>query len=127
MTDLQPSKKPVEDKKPVEESKKVDNVEGQLSCDLCHVVVQVVDDKLNEKATFEEIESHVQEICKLLPSKVTSQCKKFVDDKLRQAVAMVTKKTGVEEVCQELSICPKKSEVPAKTQKVPAEKKVPVK
>ena len=44
MTELQPSTKPADNK--------VDNVEGQLSCDLCHVVVQIVDDKLNEKATF---------------------------------------------------------------------------
>ena len=61
----------------------------------------------------------MQEVCKLMPSKVTSQCDKFVDDKLHQVVAMVTKNMGVNEVCQELSICPKKSEVPVKTQEVP--------
>ena len=48
MTELQPSSKP--SVKPADN--KVENVEGQLSCDLCHVVVQIVDDKLNEKATF---------------------------------------------------------------------------
>merc|ERR1719457_139030 len=58
-----------------------------------------------------------------LPSKVTSQCDKFVDDKLHQVVAMVTKNIGVNEVCQELSICPKKSEVPTEKH----EEKVPVK
>ena len=45
MTELQPSSKPS-----VKPADKVENVE--LSCDLCHVVVQIVDDKLNEEATF---------------------------------------------------------------------------
>merc|ERR1719466_731035 len=74
MTELQPSSKP--SIKPVEKSP---TVEKSLSCDLCHVVVQIVEDKITENATFEAIESHVQEVCKLLPAKVTSQCGKFVD------------------------------------------------
>merc|ERR1712096_254790 len=81
MTELQPSSKP--SIKPVEKS---------LSCDLCHVVVQIVEDKITENATFEAIESHVQEVYKLLPAKVTSQCGKFVDEELHRVVGMVDNK-----------------------------------
>merc|ERR1719466_332710 len=121
MTELQPSSKP--SIKPVEKSPAV---EKSLSCDLCHVVVQIVEDKITENATFEAIESHVQEVCKLLPAKVTSQCGKFVDEELHRVVGMVVNKMGVNQVCQEMNICQKDAteKVPAKTSEV---QKVPVK
>jgi len=121
MTELQPSSKP--SIKPVEKSP---TVEKSLSCDLCHVVVQIVEDKITENATFEAIESHVQEVCKLLPAKVTSQCGKFVDEELHQVVGMVINKMGVNQVCQEMNICQNDAteKVPVKTSEV---QKVPVK
>jgi len=119
MTELQPSSKP--SIKPVEKSP---TVEKSLSCDLCHVVVQIVEDKITENATFEAIESHVQEVCKLLPAKVTSQCGKFVDEELHRVVGMVVNKMGVNQVCQEMNICQDAEKVPAKTSEV---QKVPVK
>jgi len=79
--------------------------ENDSKCVLCEYVMSQVKDMLSNKTTEEEVRKVLDEVCSYLPSTISDQCTKFVDQYSDMIIDFITHNVTPEEICQQIGLC----------------------
>merc|ERR1712181_50663 len=78
-------------------------LDNSVSCEMCEFAVTVIDERLDDEATIDQIEREVQFVCSYLPGSIGDKCEELVDmygEKLIEA--LVKQEMDPKKVCSEL-------------------------
>lgn len=111
MSDLVPAK-PTEPK--VDDNSLVDTttVSGNktLACSLCLYVSELVDEKLKQNKTEEEITKELLLVCNLFPAQIKDQCSAFINEYGPYVIQLVANDLDPDVTCAALKLCDKSIE-----------------
>ncbi|XP_025114788.1 uncharacterized protein LOC112576500 isoform X2 [Pomacea canaliculata] len=74
-------------------------------CDLCKEVLQAVDSLLEKNRTVDDIEKALDQVCRLFPATISSQCRQLVGQYAPQIIEYITEELKPEEICSLLGLC----------------------
>jgi len=78
-------------------------VEASVPCEMCEFAVKVLDERLGDTATIDQVEREVQFVCSYLPGSIGDTCEQLVDkygDKL--IAALIKEEMDPKKVCSSL-------------------------
>merc|ERR1711887_474928 len=78
-------------------------LDNSVSCEMCEFAISVIDMRLGDKATMDQIEREVQFVCSYLPGSIADKCEELVDqygDKL--IAALIKTEMDPKKVCTEV-------------------------
>jgi len=76
---------------------------SEVTCEMCEFAISVIDMRLGDKATMDQIEREVQFVCSYLPGSIADKCEELVDqygDKL--IAALIKTEMDPKKVCTEV-------------------------
>lgn len=74
-------------------------------CVVCEFVMTKLEDELKDKSTRDEIRAAVESICTKLPSSISKQCTKFVEQYADLIITLVDT-VPPKEICAQMGLCP---------------------
>ena len=78
---------------------------SDLKCNLCHLVVGRVEDKLVSNFTETHVEEVLENVCSRFPNKFTPECNTFVEEYTPQLITTIINKLSPDFVCSKVHIC----------------------
>merc|ERR1712203_464587 len=57
-------------------------LDNSVSCEMCEFAISVIDERLDDEATIDQIEREVQFVCSYLPGSIGDKCEELVDKKV---------------------------------------------
>jgi saposin len=76
-----------------------------VPCDICKLIVGLVEKLLKDQKVEEEIATEVEKVCALFPAPVPVLCKAYIDQYLPDIIAYIEKGMEAIDVCKTLGIC----------------------
>jgi len=78
-------------------------LDNSVSCEMCEFAVTVIDERLDDEATIDQIEREVQFVCSYLPGTIGDKCEELVDKYGERLIdALVKEEMDPKKVCSEL-------------------------
>jgi len=78
-------------------------LDNSVSCEMCEFAVTVIDERLDDEATIDQIEREVQFVCSYLPGTIGDKCEELVDKYGEKLIdALVKEEMDPKKVCTEL-------------------------
>jgi hypothetical protein len=77
----------------------------ELKCNLCHIVVGRVEDKLTGNWTKTHIEDVLDNVCTRIPNKFTPECNSIIETYTPLLINTITQKVSPNFVCQKIQLC----------------------
>jgi len=78
-------------------------LDNSVSCEMCEFAVTVIDERLDDEATIDQIEREVQFVCSYLPGTIGDKCEELVDKYGEELIdALVKEEMDPKKVCSEL-------------------------
>merc|ERR1712179_782649 len=75
-------------------------VEQEIGCEICEFAVTLIDQRLEDTSTVDQIEREVQFVCSYLPGHIAEKCEDLVDRYGQQLIdALIKKEMDPKEVC----------------------------
>merc|ERR1711974_26512 len=79
------------------------SLDNSVSCEMCEFAVTVIDERLDDEATIDQIEREVQFVCSYLPGTIGDKCEELVDKYGERLIdALVKEEMDPKKVCSEL-------------------------
>lgn len=79
------------------------SLDDSVSCEMCEFAVTVIDERLDDEATIDQIEREVQFVCSYLPGTIGDKCEELVDKYGEKLInALVKEEMDPKKVCSEL-------------------------
>lgn len=103
LVDLMPAKVVKQKKHFFEESNNVKN--GSIECSLCMYVAGLVDAKLMDNKTEEQIVDELKLACNLFPTTLKDQCESFISEYGPYIVQLVAQDLDPHSTCASLNLC----------------------
>jgi saposin len=103
LEDLMPAKVIKEKKNFFEETSNVKN--GSIECSLCVYVAGLVDAKLMDNKTEEQIVEELKLACNLFPTTLKDQCESFINEYGPYIVQLVAQDLDPQSTCASLKLC----------------------
>ncbi|GIY80981.1 hypothetical protein CDAR_71052 [Caerostris darwini] len=79
-----------------------------LKCDLCKIVVSKVEEMVKDKKTEAEIQEALDKVCSILPTSLSAECQKFVDQYAVLVINLLAQNVDPVLVCGIIQECPTK-------------------
>jgi len=78
-------------------------LDNSVPCEMCEFAVTVIDERLDDEATIDQIEREVQFVCSYLPGTIGDKCEELVDKYGEELIdALVKEEMDPKKVCSEL-------------------------
>jgi saposin len=78
-------------------------VRDEVGCEICEFAVSVIDERLGDEATVDQIEREVQFVCSILPGHIAEKCEDLVDQYGERLIdALIKKDLDPKKVCTEI-------------------------
>lgn len=78
--------------------------EGSQTCILCEMIISRMDKDLAKPATQEEVKQYLQNVCKIIPSRIRADCDSFIEtysSLIMQAIESIPPK----KICEQIGAC----------------------
>merc|ERR1711972_358393 len=78
-------------------------LDNSVSCEMCEFAISVIDERLDDEATIDQIEREVQFVCSYLPGTIGDKCEELVDKYGEKLIdALVKEEMDPKKVCSQL-------------------------
>jgi len=78
-------------------------LDNSVSCEMCEFAISVIDERLDDEATIDQIEREVQFVCSYLPGSIGDKCEELVDKYGEKLIdALVKEEMDPKKVCSQL-------------------------
>merc|ERR1712223_1216565 len=78
-------------------------LDNSVSCEMCAFAISVIDERLDDEATIDQIEREVQFVCSSLPGSIGDKCEELVDKYGEKLIdALVKEEMDPKKVCSQL-------------------------
>merc|ERR1712059_154768 len=75
----------------------------EVACEMCEFAMSIIDERLEDTSTIDQIEREIQFVCSFLPSSIGDKCEELVDKYGEQLVdAIVKEDLDPKKVCSEV-------------------------
>jgi len=98
----------IEDTDSNEEEREVFSTEyaemkNEVGCEMCEFAMSIIDERLKDPGTIDEVEREIQFVCSFLPGSIADRCEEFVDKYGEKLInALVDDEMDPKQVCSEL-------------------------
>ncbi|XP_078493273.1 uncharacterized protein LOC100176110 isoform X12 [Ciona intestinalis] len=80
-------------------------VSSSTTCEICELVAGELDKLLTDKSTETEIVDAVENICKVLPANLQTECKDLIDEYGTQLINLLAQEIKPSELCAAIKLC----------------------
>jgi len=78
-------------------------MESEVGCEICEFAVSLIDQRLDDASTVDQIEREVQFVCSYLPDHIADKCEELVDRYGQKLIdALIKKELDPKEVCTDV-------------------------
>jgi len=80
---------------------------NNLSCDLCKVVMELLDAFITDEVTEEQVADFLSGVCSILPSPLDIECETMITEYTDDIIELIVNQyMRPDQVCEALSLCP---------------------
>lgn len=78
-------------------------LQDAVGCEMCEFAMSIIDERLKDPGTIDQIEREIQFVCSYLPGSIADRCEKFVDKWGEKLIdALVDDDMNPKQVCSQL-------------------------